>query len=103
MCKLIALKQYNGKNSEYKVVFDKTGQKELGLVSTCPKLKPMHAGSEKYCTIGDWKFFFWRKVYLVWYKKTIWICDRNLKGFKGDRKYMQKNLVFVLCVTKFLA
>ena len=34
---LIALKQYNGKNSEYKVVFDKTGQKELGLVSTCPK------------------------------------------------------------------
>ena len=46
---LIALNQYNGKNSEYKVVFDKTGLVEKGLLSTCPKLKPMHAGSNKYC------------------------------------------------------
>ena len=46
---LIALKPYDGMNSEYKIVFDKTEEKELGLVITCPKLDPMPAGKDKYC------------------------------------------------------
>ena len=45
---LIALKPYDGMNSEYKIVFDKTEEKELGLLSTCPKDR-MPAGKENYC------------------------------------------------------
>ena len=46
---LIVLRPYNGDNSDYTVVFRQEEMKELGLLSTCPKLDPMRAKSEKYC------------------------------------------------------